>query len=210
VTQQRRKTERDGAGFAVGDLSAQLQRIGKEEHENAQARAAMTARRIRRRLEQIRQDAIDRIQREEQARRDLEEHRRRLADEIDREIERTQPSPWLRPWDPGYESRTLIALRQAAEARPVGPVDIEATPQKMHSRLAEVRRRNPNRDVPARKPASRNAAKKEYPSFVDALRAMPPEKVAALTPEQREGRRRWIEKASRGEVRTTTANWSIS
>jgi hypothetical protein len=190
-------------------LSPQLQRIRKEEEENAKARIGLTARRMQRRLEQIRQDAIDRIQREEQARRDLEEHQRRLADEIDQAVARAQPNPWLKPWDPGYESPTLIGLRQAAEAPPVGPVDIDAIRQKMHSRLAEIRRRNTSRDVSAGKPARPTATKKEYPSFVDSLRAVTPEKVAALAPWKREARRRWIESNTRGVVRTTTTNWRI-
>jgi hypothetical protein len=74
VTQQRRITERDAAGFPVGDLSPQLRRIRKEEEKNTQARAAMTARRMQRRLEEIRQNALHRMEREQRARRDLEEH----------------------------------------------------------------------------------------------------------------------------------------
>jgi hypothetical protein len=68
VTGQPRRTERDAAGFPVSDLSPELRRIRKEEEENAQARAAMTARRMQRRLEEIRQNALDRMQREHQAR----------------------------------------------------------------------------------------------------------------------------------------------
>lgn len=116
MTQQRRITERDGAGFPVGDLSPQLQRIRKEEQENAKARAGMTARRMHRRIEEIRKADLDRIQREQRARDELEEHLGRLADELDEAVARTRPNPWLRPWDPGYASRTLIALRQANEA----------------------------------------------------------------------------------------------
>ena len=105
---QRHRTERDGAGFRVGDLSPQLQRIQKEEQQNAQAGIQMTAWRMRRRTEEIRKAHLDQIQREEQARRDLEEHQRRLADEIDQAVARTLPNPWLNPWDAGYESPKLI------------------------------------------------------------------------------------------------------
>jgi hypothetical protein len=95
------------------------------------------------------------MQREERARLDLEEHRRRLADEIDCEIARTQRNPWLKPWDPGYESPTLIALRQATEARgPSRVVDAGAILRRMEARLAEIRREHPSRSVPARRPVS--------------------------------------------------------
>jgi hypothetical protein len=117
VTRERRITERDGAGFPVGDLSPELPRIRKEKEENAQARAAMTARRMQRRIEEIRKADLDRIQREQRARDELEEHLRRLADEIDQAVSRTQPNPWLRPWNRGYESATLLALRRATESR---------------------------------------------------------------------------------------------
>jgi hypothetical protein len=78
---------------------------------------------------------------------------RRLADEIDLAAAKTRPSPWL---NQGYESLTLIALRQAAEARPVGPVDIDAIRQKMPSRLAEIRRQNPSGSVLPRNPDCRH------------------------------------------------------
>ena len=61
-------------------------------------------------------DDLERMQREQQPRRELEKDQRRLADEVDRAVAQTRPSPWLKPWDPGYESATAIALRQAAEA----------------------------------------------------------------------------------------------
>jgi hypothetical protein len=80
------------------------------------------------------------MQREQRARRELEEHQRRLADEIDWAVAETRPNPWLRPWDVGYESPTFIALRQATEA--VGPsrsVDAGAIARRMESRLAEIR-----------------------------------------------------------------------
>jgi hypothetical protein len=205
VTQQRRITERDAAGFPVGDLSPELQRIRKEQEKNAQARAAMTVRRMQRRLEEIRQNALDRMEREQQARRDLEEHRRRLADEIDREIERTQPNPWLKPWDPGYESPTLIALRQATEARePSRVVDAGAIAGRMRSRLAEIRRQDLSRAVPARRPVSSAGGRKP---FMQWLAEMSPQEVAALPPQKREMRRRWLEGNARGEVRTISANW---
>jgi hypothetical protein len=214
VTQQRRTTERDGAGFPVGDLSPQLQRIRKEEQENAKARAAMVQRKMRRPLEEIRQDAIDRMQREEQARHDLEEHLRLLADEIDEEAARTQPNPWLRPWDPGYESPTLLALRQAAEGRPAGPVDIDVIRQKMQSRLAEIRRRNPSRGVPGERAAGPAGGRKP---FMQWLAEMSPEEVAALPPQKREMRRRLLEGdptsvlGKGGSVaRTGNANWRLS
>ena len=122
----------------------------------------------------------------------------------------TRLNPWLRPWDVGYESPTFIALRQATEA--VGPsrsVDAGAIARRMESRLAGIRRRSPSAGVAARKPASRNAAK-NYPSFVDSLRAMSPEEVAAMPPRQREMLRRWLDNAVRGEVRTTEANWRLT
>jgi hypothetical protein len=104
------KVERDSTGIPVDDtLRPALRQIRQEEEKNAQARADMTLRRMRRRTEEIRKAHLDQIQREEEARRDLEEHQRRLADEIDQAMARTQPNPWLRPWDPGYESPTLLA-----------------------------------------------------------------------------------------------------
>jgi hypothetical protein len=147
----------------------------------------MTPRRMERRLEQIRLDAVDRIQREERTRRDLEEHLRKLADELDREIARTQPNPWLKPWDPGYESPTLIALRLAAEA-PSSPIDADAVARRMELRLAEIRRRNRSTGVSTRKRARQPAPKRQYRSLVEF--ATSPAEVAALAPKQREGRRR--------------------
>jgi hypothetical protein len=134
-----RRTERDALGIPIGDTSSPVVRQAREQDaRNRKARTAMKARAMERRIEEIRQAAIDRMQREERARRDLEEHRRRLADELDREIARTQPNPWLKPWDPGYESPTVIALRHAAEAKPAGPVDANAI-----ARDAGAARRDP-------------------------------------------------------------------
>src|SRR5687768_15663674 len=83
------------------------------------------------------ESAIDRTQHEERARRDLEEHLRRLADEIDQTAARTEPNPWLKPWDRGYESPTLIALRRATDAPgPSRAVDAGAILRRMESRLA--------------------------------------------------------------------------
>jgi hypothetical protein len=202
---QRHRTERDGAGFPVSDLSPQLQRIQKEEQQNAQARAAMTLRRMRARTEEIRKADLERIQREEEARRDLEEHQRRLADEIDQAVARTQPNPWLQPWDPGYKSPTLLALRQATEGRSADPVDIDVIRQKMHSRLAEIRRRSPSRDAPARRPVRPGGRK----PFLQWLAEMSPQEVAALPPQKREMRRRWLEGDTRGDVRTTQGDWRL-
>jgi hypothetical protein len=200
-----RKVERDSMGIPVDDTpSPALRQIRQEKDKNAQARAAMTAGRMRHRVEEIRKAELDQIQREEQARRDLEEHQRRLADEIDREIERTLPNPWLRPWDAGYESPTLIALRQAAELRSASPVDIDAIRQKMHSRLAEIRRRNPSKGAPGRRPVSPSGGRKP---FLQQLAEMSPEGVAALPPQKREMRRRWLEGNARYGVRITEANW---
>jgi hypothetical protein len=165
------------AGFPVGDWSPQLQRIRKEEEKNAQARAALTARRMERRLEEIRQDALDRMQREQRARSEFEEHLRRLADELDDAVARSQPNPWLRPWDTGYESPTLIALRQATEGRAADPVDIDVVRRKMQSRLAEIRRQSPPRGAPARRPVSPAGGRKP---FMQWLAEMSPQEVAAL------------------------------
>jgi hypothetical protein len=138
------RVERDYLGIPVSDtLSPVLRQVREDEEKNAQARAAMTARRMRRRTEEIRKAHLEQIQREEQARRDLEEHLRRLADEIDQAVARTRPNPWLNPWDPGYESPTLIALRQATEGRLAAAVDIDVIRQKMQSRLADIRRQKP-------------------------------------------------------------------
>ena len=111
------KVERDSLGIPVNDTpSPVLRRIRQEEEEKNAADASPNRGNP--------QGRSDRIQREEQARRDLEEHQRRLADELDEAVARTRPNPWLKPWDPGYESPTLIALRQATEARePSRPVE---------------------------------------------------------------------------------------
>src|SRR5688500_11558897 len=72
---QRRRTERDGLGIPVGDQSSPVICQAREQDErNRNARTAMTAQRMERRLEQIRPDATDRMRREERARHDLEEH----------------------------------------------------------------------------------------------------------------------------------------
>jgi hypothetical protein len=190
VTHRRRRIERDAAGFPVGDLSPELRRIRKEEEKNAQARVAMTARRMQRRIEEIRKADLDRIQREQRARDELEEHLRRLADELDEAVARTRPNPWLRPWDRGYESPTLIALRQATEGRAADPVDIDVVRRKMQSRLAELRRQSPSKGAPARRPLSPAGGRKP---FMQWLAEMSPQEVAALPPQKREMRRRWLE-----------------
>jgi hypothetical protein len=194
-------------GIPVDDTpSPVLRQIREEEEKNARARAEMTARRMRRRTEEIRKADLDQIHREEQARRDFEEHQRRLADEIDEAVARTRPNPWLNPWDAGYESPTLIALRQAMEERSAGPVDIDLVRQKMQSRLAEIRRRDPSRSVPARKPVSPSGVRKP---FMQWLAEMSPQEVAALPPQKREMRRRWLEGNTREEVRIIDANWRL-
>jgi hypothetical protein len=194
-------------GIPVDDaLSPALRQILQEKEENARARAAMTLGQMRRRTEEIRKADLDRIQREEQARRDLEEHQRRLADEIDQAVARTRPNPWLRPWDPGYESPTLLALRQATQGRSADPVDIDVIRQKMHSRLAEIRRENPSKGVPARRPVSPASGRKP---FLQQLAEMSPPEVAALPPQKREMRRRWLEGDSRYGVRATNGNWRV-
>jgi hypothetical protein len=76
-------------GRPMGDVSPELRRIRKEEQKNAQARASLTARRMKRRIEQSRQWRLDQMQRQERARRELEEHQRRLADELDQAIAKT-------------------------------------------------------------------------------------------------------------------------
>jgi hypothetical protein len=50
------------------------------------------------------------MQREQQARRELEEHQRRLADEVDRAVAQTGPSPWLKPRDPGDFAANGVAV----------------------------------------------------------------------------------------------------
>ena len=104
------------------------------------SRIQMTERRMRRRIEEIRKADLEKIQREQRARDELEEHLRRLADEIDQAVARTRPNPWLNPWDPGYESPTLIALRRATDVGQGAPVDIDAIHRRMRARLAEIRR----------------------------------------------------------------------
>jgi hypothetical protein len=78
---------------------------------------------------------------------------------------------------PGYESPTVIALRQAAEAKPSGPVDAGAIARRMQARLAAIRQKSTS-GVPVQKPAKQTAAKKKYRSFVEGLRAMTPEGLA--------------------------------
>jgi hypothetical protein len=74
------RVERDYLGIPVSDtLSPVLRQVREDEEKNAQARAAMTARRMRRRTEEIRKAHLEQIQREEQARRDLSETRRSSA-----------------------------------------------------------------------------------------------------------------------------------
>jgi hypothetical protein len=54
--------ERRGETESAATLVLVLRRIRQEEEKNAQARAAMTARRMRRRIEEIREANLDRIQ----------------------------------------------------------------------------------------------------------------------------------------------------
>jgi hypothetical protein len=83
-------------------------------------------------------------------------------------------------------------------------VDIHAIFRKMESRLAEIRREHPSWAVPARRPVGPAGGRKP---FMQWLAEMSPQEVAALPPQKREMRRRWLEgNAVRGEVRTTKAN----
>ena len=80
------KVERDSLGIPVNDTpSPVLRRIRQEEEEKNAADASPNRGNP--------QGRSDRIQREEQARRDLEEHQRRLADELDEAVARTRPNP---------------------------------------------------------------------------------------------------------------------
>jgi hypothetical protein len=168
----------------------------------------MTARRMQRRIEEIRKADLDRIQREQRARDELEEHLRRLADELDKAVARTRPNPCLRPWHSGYESRTLIALRQATDAvEPGSAVDAGAIARRMQARIAEIRRQSPSKGAPARRPVSPDGGRKP---FVQWLAEMSPQEVAALPPQKREMRRRWLEGNARGEVRAIKADWRPS
>jgi hypothetical protein len=123
-------------------------------------------------------------------------------------VARTRPNPWLKPWDPGYESPTLIALRRATDARgPSRAVDAGAILRRMEARLAEIRRQNRSGGVPARRPLSPAGGRKP---FMQWLAEMSPQEVAALPPQKREMRRRWLEGNARGEVRTTKPSWRLA
>jgi hypothetical protein len=74
MTDQRRRIQTDALGRAVSDLSRELRRIRKEEQTNCQARVALTARSLQRRVEAARQWRLDQMQRKQRARRELEEH----------------------------------------------------------------------------------------------------------------------------------------
>jgi hypothetical protein len=107
-------------------------------------------------------DDLERMRRAQQARRELEKHQRRLADEVDRAVTQTRPSPWLKPWDPGYESATAIALRQAAEAS--SGRRCHGDLRRMESRMDAIRRQtHPSWGVPARKPCWADCRQEETP-----------------------------------------------
>jgi hypothetical protein len=125
------------------------------------------------------------MQRAQQARHELEEHQRRLADEVDRAVAQTRPSLWLKPWDPGYESATAIALQQAAEA---------SSGRRRYGDFGEWSRgwtRSGGKPTPAAvslraSPVGPTAARKKPQTLVEYSRAMTPEEVAAMTPRERD------------------------
>jgi hypothetical protein len=109
-----RKIERDSMGVPVDDTpSPVLRQIRQEEDKNAQARAEMTARRMRRRTEEIRTAHLDQSS----------ERSRRAAilksicgDSLTRLIrQRHEPDPTLgcNPGTPGTRARRCVSLRQA-------------------------------------------------------------------------------------------------
>lgn len=49
--------------------------------------------------ENVRRREFERIEGEEQAKRDLEQHARKLALEVQHAWGRSRPNPWLNPWD---------------------------------------------------------------------------------------------------------------
>jgi hypothetical protein len=86
-------------------------------------------------------DDLERMQREQQARRELEKHQRRLADEVDRAVARTRPSPWLKPWDPAMtRQRRLRCGRRRMHRAAVDPMAIL---RRMESRMDAIRRQTP-------------------------------------------------------------------
>jgi hypothetical protein len=89
------------------------------------------------------------------------------------------------PRDPGYESATAMALRQAAEASS----GRRCCGDSAANRVAGGRdpAAHPNWGVPARKPAGPAAASKKPQTLVEYSRAMTPkEMAAAMTPRERE------------------------
>ena len=95
-----------------------------------------------------------------------------------------------------------------------GPVDIDVIRQKMHARLAEIRRGNPSKGAQARRPVGPAGGRKP---FLQELAEMSPEEVAALPPQKRELRRRWLEGGptsvlGKGSsvVRTANTSWRLS
>jgi hypothetical protein len=106
-------------------------------------------------------DDLERMQREQHARRELEKHQRRLADEVDRAVARTRPSPWLKPWDPAMTRRRRLRCGRRRMHR--AAVDPMAILRRMESRMDAIRRQTPagvsrRTSLLGRLPARRNTS----------------------------------------------------
>jgi len=210
----KRRTERGPGGVPLDPMpsrwdSPTMREVEREKQRRSKARAELQARRMRDTVDAIRARDLAQIEAQKQAKRELDEHIRRLADELDEARARLQPNPWLNPWDPGYQSPTELALRQAIEAgKPNSPLDADATTQRMESRLRAVRPQEPVVGAAVQMSAKSTPTVNGRPSFLESLARMSPAQVAALSPGAAEVRRRWL---ARGNAvrRTTRANWTL-
>lgn len=171
-----------------GGFESRLMREHRQaKQRESQARLELQVRRMRQITESARRRELERIEGEEQARRDLERHAKRLADEVERARARNEANPWLAPWDPGYVSPTELRIRQAAEGtrtRAARPESAAAMAARMQATVTQIRSRAPR---PAGSRSTSGAVEQRRPSagrtVAETLRRMTESEAARFGPE---------------------------
>ncbi len=93
------------------------ERVAHRKHEEERqrqrkARMSLTAAKYRRHMDAIRAAELRELDREQEAKRDLEKHLEELAKEVAYARSVNSPNPWLKPGDQGYVSPEEFALRR--------------------------------------------------------------------------------------------------
>ncbi len=151
-------------------------RTAREEQErqerNDRAARALFLRRLQRGSEERRAANVERIEREDRARRELEQHARDLAAELERARQRTQPNPWIRFGDEGYVSPLEFRLRQQLLQRSAtrAPGYLDEVDRTLAQSRAELARQAAKPIKPAARRAPVRKTPGPRPSYQDVAR----------------------------------------